>query len=146
MGSKANGFETSLNALIFNNTAVANIGDTAGLQPSATGGSLYIALETDATVADDATPGTETTYTGYARVPVTRNSAGFTVSGNSVVNAAAIQFPACTGGTANIRYASVYTAATGGTRLYWGQLNADLAVSNGITPEIPAGEFSLTED
>lgn len=42
----ANTFKTALTNLILANVAAANIGDTPGLQPSATAGSLYIALHT----------------------------------------------------------------------------------------------------
>lgn len=42
----ANTFKTALTNHILNNAAVANVGDASGLQPSATAGSLYIALHT----------------------------------------------------------------------------------------------------
>ena len=44
--SMSNAFETELLDLIFNNAAVANIGDAGGLQPSAAAGSLYVSLHT----------------------------------------------------------------------------------------------------
>lgn len=146
MGSKTNGFETSLLQLIFNNSAIANIGDASGLQPSATAGSLYVALCTSATTCDDATAGTETTYTGYTRVAVARTSGGWTISGNNATNTAAITFGACTAGTATIRYVEIWTASSGGTRLFWGQLTSDLSVSSGVTPEFAAGALDVNED
>lgn len=74
--SMSNAFETSLLDHIFNNAAVANIGDAGGLQPSATAGSLYLSLHTgDPGEAGDQTTN-ETAYTNYARVAVVRTAGG----------------------------------------------------------------------
>lgn|SRR5574341_1018189 len=90
--SKSNSFENSLLLLIFNNTDVANIGDAAGLQNSAAAGNLYVALHTADPGEAGAQNASEITYTGYARVAVARSGAGWTVSSNSVSNAAAVTF------------------------------------------------------
>lgn len=145
--SKSNTFENELLLLIFNNTDIANVGDAAGLQNSATAGSLYVALHT----ADPGEAGTattsEATYTSYARVAVARSGAGWTVSGNAVSNAAAINFPACTGGSNTITYFSVVKETSGASViLYSGALTASLAVSSGITPSFAIGELDITED
>ena len=88
--SKTNAFENSLLLLIFNNTDIALIGDAAGLQNSATAGSLYFSLHT----ADPGEAGDQTTneiaYTSYARTAVARSGAGWTVTANSVSPAATI--------------------------------------------------------
>lgn len=146
MGSKTDGFENSILLHVFQNSAIANIGDAGGLQPSASAGSLYVALMTSATTCDDANAGTECAYTGYARVGVARTSGGWTVSSNNCSNTSAITFGLCTGGTETARYVNIYTASSGGTRLYWGQLTSDLAISNGITPEFAAGDLDINED
>lgn len=145
--SKSNAFETDFLTLVFNNTNIGNIGDATGLRGSATAGSLYVALHT----ADPGEAGTqatsEATYTSYARVAVARSGAGWTVSGNAVSNAAAITFPACTGGTNTITHFSVGYEASGSTKvLYKGALSASLAVSTGITPEFAIGDLDITED
>ena len=44
--SKSNTFENDLLQLLFNNVDIADIGDAAGIQNSATAGSLYLALHT----------------------------------------------------------------------------------------------------
>lgn len=142
--SKSNSFANDVQALIFNNTAIANIGDTSGLQPSATEGSLYISLTT--TVPTSATPGTEATYTGYARQAVARNSGGFTVAGVNVSNAAVVQFPEATAGSETIQGFEIWTAVTGGDRLEWGQVDTPLAVSVGIDPKFNIGDFDSNED
>jgi len=151
MGSKGNAFETALLTLIFNNTNIANIGDATGLRGSTTVGSFWVRLYTSAVVVDDATIGTECAYTGYVAkgVAVARTSGGWTISGNNASNTAAITFGACTAGSETVRYFAIWmdnTATTDAYRLFWGQLNSDLAVSAGITPEIAAGDLDVNED
>lgn len=145
--SKGNTFENELLLLIFNNTAIALIGDASGLQPSATAGSLYISLHT----GDPGEAGTATTseaaYTSYARVAVARSGAGWTVAANAVSNAALIQFPQCTGGSETLTHFGVTTASSGGTKLlYKGALSSSLAVSSGIQPQFAIGDLDITED
>ncbi len=90
--SMSNTSETALLNLLFNNVDWADVGDAAGLQNSATAGSFYVRLHT--TDPGDAGTGdtNEISYTGYAPVAVARSALGFTVSGASVSNAAAVQF------------------------------------------------------
>ncbi|MBN2012844.1 hypothetical protein JW960_26175 [candidate division KSB1 bacterium] len=130
--------------MVFTNTALANIGDGSGLQPSATAGSLYVALYTVA--PSDAGGGTECTYTGYGRVAVARSGAGWTVASGVAENAAAVTFGACTAGSETAVAFSIMTAASSGDMLFWGDLTANLNISAGITPEFAAGELTITED
>lgn len=144
--SKTNTFENDLLLLIFNNTDIALIGDAAGLQNSATAGSLYVSLHT----ADPGETGTQTTseatYTSYARVAVARSGGGWTVTGNSVSPTAAINFPACTGGTNTITHFGVGTDSAGaGKLLYKGTVTPNISVSTGVTPQLTTGT-TITED
>jgi hypothetical protein len=125
--SKGNTFENDLLLLIFNNTDIALIGDAAGLQNSAVAGSLYVALHT----ADPGEAGSQNTseisYTGYARAAVARSGAGWTVSGNSVSNAAAISLGACTAGSGTATHFSIGTDSSGaGKILYKGALGSSI--------------------
>ena len=146
--SMSNAFETELLDLIFNNAAIANIGDVGGLQPSATAGSLYVSLHS----ADPGEAGTQTTsevaYTNYDRVAVVRTAGGWTVSGNTASNTALIQFPQCgvTGATAT--YVGIGTVAypTAGVLLYSGQLGSSLTIANLITPQFAAGALDCVAD
>ncbi len=145
--SKGNTFENELLLLIFNNTAIALIGDASGLQPSATAGSLYVSLHT----GDPGEAGTQTTsecaYTSYARVAVARTAGGWTVTGNAVTNAALIQFPQCTGSSETATHFGIGTASSGaGKILYRGALSASLLISSGIQPQFGAGDLDGTED
>lgn len=144
--SKTNAFENSLLLLIFNNTDIANIGDAAGLQNSATAGSLYVSLHT----TDPGEAGSQTTseiaYTSYARVAVARSGAGWTVTGNSVSPAATISFPAGTGGSGTATHFGVGTSSSGaGVLLYKGAISPTIVCGNGITPQITTAT-AITED
>lgn len=145
--SATNAFETALLTLYFNNTDHAAVGDAAGIQNSATAGSFYISLHT----ADPGETGTQTTseatYTSYARVAVARSGAGWTVSGANASNAAAINFPAATGGTNTITHFGIGSDASGvGNLFFKGALSASLAVSTGITPSFAIGELDVNLD
>lgn len=142
--SKGNTFENDLLLLIFNATGIANLADNAGTSPLT---NLHVSLHT----ADPGEAGNQTTnetnYTSYARVAVARSGSGWTVTGNAVTNAALIQFPQCTGGTATITHFAVGTAASStGKILYKGALSSSLAVSSGIQPQFAAGDLDITED
>ena len=145
--SKSNTFENDLLLLVFNNTDITLIGDAAGLQNSASAGSLYVSLHTaDPGEAGDQTTN-ETAYTDYARVAVARSGAGWTVTGNAVANAALVQFPQCGVTGATLTHFGVGTDSSGaGKLLYSGALSASLAVSSGIQPQFAGGDLDITED
>lgn len=125
--SKPNTFENQLLLHIFQNAAIALIGDASGLQPSATAGSLYVSLHTaDPGEAGDQTSN-ETAYTNYARVAVARTSGGWTVSSNQVSNTAAINFAQCGATGADITHWGIGTASSStGKLLYKGPLGSAL--------------------
>jgi hypothetical protein len=135
--SKTNALENAWLLLLFNNTNIANIGDATGLRGSSTAGSLYVSLHTaDPGETGDATTN-EVSYTGYARVAVARSAGGWTVTGNSVSPTAAVTFPPCTAGTATATHAGISTAASGaGVLLFKGSISPNIAIANGVTPEI----------
>ena len=144
--SKTNTWENDLLLLVFNNTDVTLIGDAAGLQNSATAGSLYLSLHT----ADPGEAGDQTTneiaYTSYARVAVARSGAGFTVSTNTVALAAAATFPAGTGGSGTATHFGIGASSSGaGKLLYKGALTPNVVCGSGVTPQINAGTV-VTED
>lgn len=142
--SKSNLQETGYLKLLFQNIALANIGDASGLQPSAAAGNLYVALYT--TDPTDADTGTEATYTSYARVAVVRSVAGWTVSGNIASNAVSVTFPTSTGGTNTITHFGIRTASSGGDLVGSGALTSSLLVSNADTPKFEIGDLTITED
>ncbi|MFL6863452.1 MAG: hypothetical protein ACJ8DZ_10660 [Allosphingosinicella sp.] len=146
--SKSNAFETAFLALVFNNSNIANVGDATGVRGSSAAGSLYVSLHT----ADPGEAGDQSTseisYTGYARVAVTRDGSHWTVAGNSVSPAADIDFPKSTGGTGGIiTHFGVGTSASGaGTLLYSGTYTPNQTVASGVIPRLEMTGTAITED
>jgi len=145
--SKSNSLENDFLLLLFNNTNAALVGDATGLRGSVAAGSLFISLHT----ADPGEAGTqatgEATYGSYARQAIARSVAGFTVVANAVSNAAAITFPAASSGSQTITHFGVGTDASGaGKLLYKGALTPSIAVSTGVSVNIPVGDLDITED
>jgi hypothetical protein len=141
MGKSAS-LETSLLKLIFNATAIANLADNAASSPLT---NLYMSLHTSDPTSAGNQNSNEATYTGYARVAITRNTSGFTVSANSVSPAATISFPACSGGSNTITFAGIGTASSGaGVLLYSGTITPNISVSSGVTPQLTTAS-TITE-
>lgn len=140
--SIGNTFENDLVKLIFQATAIANVADNAASSPLT---NLYVSLHT----GDPGEAGNQTTsecaYTSYARVAVARSDSGWTVTNNSVSPAAAITFPACTGGTETATHFAIGTASTStGKILASGTITPNIAISSGVTPQLTtATAFSL---
>ncbi len=122
-------FRNDLEKLIFNGIAIANVADNAATAPLTT---LKVALHTaDPNAGDQNT--NAAAYTGYAQASVTRDSSGWTVSGNTVSPAATISFPAGTGGGETITHASIGD----GTKIFFsGTLSPNITTGDGVTPEI----------
>jgi len=146
--SKGNTFENDLLKLIFLGTAIADLAENDTSSPLTV---LYISLHT----GDPGEGGSQTTsecdYTDYDRVAVDRDADGWTVTDNSAVNAADIDFPPCTGGDDLVTFFAIGTAdfPSAGKVLYSGAITSPpggLAVSDGITPSFAAGELEVTED
>jgi hypothetical protein len=143
MAALTNYAEGKILDLLFTNQDWANIGDATGIQGSSTDGSFYIALFT-ADPTDAGTQTNEANYTGYARVAVARTTSGWTVSSDTVDNDSAITFPECTGGSNTVTHLGVMDASTSGNMIIHGALSSSLAISSGITPNIPAGDLDVT--
>ena len=135
--SLGNTTENDICLLLFNATALSWNANS----------NLFVSLHT----ADPGEAGSQTTneasYTSYARVTVARSGSGWTVSSNTVTNAALIQFPQCTGGTNTITHVAIGTSTSGtGQIIAKGALSASLSVSSGIQPQFSAGELDFTID
>jgi len=136
--------------LLFQNLAIAGIGDAAGLQPSAAAGNLYLRFCTDAVAVDADTLGTECAYTGYVAggVAIPRTEAAWSVAYDdgtlkAIVSAIAeIVFGDCTGAPENAAYVELWKNNTGSTlaeRITFYELPAPIAITAGMTPRIQAG-------
>jgi hypothetical protein len=141
--SKGNTFENDFLLLIFNGTAIAGLAEDDTSSPLT---ELYVSLHTGDPGEGGSQTTNETSYTDYARVAVDRDNTGWTVTGNSVSPAAAITFPACSGGTATITHAAVGTDSSGAGKLLWkGAVTPNISVSTGVTPVLTTGS-TVTED
>jgi len=141
MSSMVNDFENVLALLLFNNTAIANIGDATGLPGSASPGSTQLALATSALAdTDTLLTATEVAYTGYARPTQARSSAGWTIAADTASNAALIQFGEMTaGGPDTVVHLGLGLLATGNVLRLHQDLTADLIVNNGVNPQFAIG-------
>ena len=145
MAGKTDVFENDLLKLIFWGTAIANIADNAAASPATI---LYLSLHTadptDAAASGQST--NETTYTGYARMAMNRNSGAWAITGNSVSPVANVDFGTCTAGTATITHVGIGLASSGtGKLIYTGSLSPAIAVTSGVIPRLTTAS-TLTED
>lgn len=125
-------YAQSLLQLIFNGTTYANLAINATTSPFT---NLYVSLHTASPGASGNQSTSEAAYTSYSRVAVTRTSAGWTVTANSVSPTASVTFPTASGGSETETYFGVGVSASGaGNLLYFGTLSPNLAVSNGVQP------------
>lgn len=145
MSALVNDLETKLLLLLFNNTTLANIGDATGLVGSSSAGSTQLSLHTVAlsdTTADLTV--NEVAYTGYARPTQARSGAGWTVSGDTVSNAAEILFGEMTaGGPDTVVHLGVGLLGTGDVIRMHADLAADLVINDGINPRFIAGALDI---
>lgn len=143
MASKGDTYENDLLKLLFNATAIANVADNA-----ATGALtvLEVGLHTSSPGESGSQTTNEAAYGNYARVPVNRNSGGWTVTGSSVSPAADIVFAAANSGSETETHSHVGSAHTStGKIFYWGTVTPNLPVSTPVAPRLTTAS-AITED
>jgi hypothetical protein len=153
--SKSNEFALLIMQHIFENAAIPNLGDATGLQASGGPGDLYVSLHTSdpgEAVTDPTT--TETSYTDYARISVSRSGqTGWTVTGGDPASCsptADIDFPECgvTPG-ADLTHFAILGGITNDLLdqvvLYSGTLTPDIVMAEGVIPRIKTTS-TITED
>lgn len=123
--SFSNTYETNVLTWTFTNSAVT--------RPTA----WYIGLFTSDPT--EAGTGTEVSGGSYAR-----ESATFTVSGDTATNAANIEFPTATASWGTVSHAAVFDALTGGNIIAYAALTTSKAIDTGDILRIPAGDFDIT--
>jgi hypothetical protein len=103
-------YASNLLKLIFQQVSYPGFADPTATSPITT---LYLSLHTASPTATGTQSSSEALYGGYARQPVARTTAGWTVTGNSVSPAAMVQFPTATSGSEQELYLGIGTAASG---------------------------------
>ena len=101
----------------------------------------YLALFTSN--PDEDASGTEVSTVGTAYV---RQSATFTVSGNTASNSAAIEFPTATASYGTVSHVGVYDASTGGNLIAYAALSTSKAIDTGDVLRVNLGELDITLD
>jgi hypothetical protein len=110
-------------------------GSSAYTQPT-----KYVALLT--AVADGETGSvTEVSTSGTAYA---RQSASFTVSGDTASNSASIEYATATASYGTVTHVGVYDAETGGNLLCYAALSASKAIDTGDVFRIPTGDLDIT--
>ncbi len=127
--SFSNTFETHVLNYVFTATSVT--------RPTA----WYLALFTS-NPAEDAS-GTEVSTSGTAYA---RQSAAFTVSGNTASNSAAIEFPTATASYGTVTHVGVFTASTSGDLIAYAALSSSKAIDTGDVFRVPSGDLDITLD
>lgn len=127
--SFSNTYETHVLNYVFTATSVT--------RPTA----WYLALFTS-NPAEDAS-GSEVSASGTAYA---RQSAAFTVSGNTASNSAAIEFPTATASYGTVTHVGVYTASSGGDLIAYAALSTSKAIDTGDVFRVPAGDLDVTLD
>lgn len=145
MSSMTDAFETSLGLLLFQNADIANVGDAGGLQNSAAAGSTQLALATVAYIdGDTLLTADEVAYTGYARPTQARSSGGWSSSGDTISNAALVQFGEMTaGGPDTVVHVGLGFLSSGNQLDLHQDLAADLVINNGVNPQFAAGALDF---
>jgi hypothetical protein len=120
-------FETHVLNYVFTATSVT--------RPTA----WYLALFTS-NPADDAS-GTEVSTSGTAYA---RQSAAFTVSGDTASNSSAIEFPTATASFGTVSHVAVFDAATSGNLIAYAALTSSKAIDTGDVFRVPSGDLDIT--
>ena len=127
--SFSNTFETHVLNYVFTATSVT--------RPTA----WYLALFTS-NPAEDAS-GTEVSTSGTAYA---RQSAAFTVSGNTASNNSAIEYPTATASYGTVSHVGVFTASSGGDLIAYAALSSSKAIDTGDVFRVPSGDLDITLD
>ena len=101
----------------------------------------YLALFTSN--PDEDGSGTEVTTVGTAYA---RQTAAFTVSGNTASNSAAIEFPTATASYGTVSHVGVYDASTGGNLIAYAALTTAKAIDTGDVLRVNLGELDIALD
>jgi hypothetical protein len=130
----SNTTETAILKLVYQAIAWANYADNAAGTPETT---ILVALHTGDPLDAGNQSTSETTYTSYTRVAVSRNTAGWTESSGTITPVANIDFPAGTGGAGTISQWSTGKSGGGTSSILWsGTVSPSITAGSGVTPRL----------
>tara|TARA_X000001036_G_scaffold108723_1_gene101895 strand:- start:5663 stop:6055 length:393 start_codon:yes stop_codon:yes gene_type:complete len=99
----------------------------------------YVGLYSTGNQPSDSASGTELSGNAYAR-----QSATFSVTGNSGTNTGSITFPTATSSWGTITYAGIFDASTGGNLIAYSQLGASKVIDTNDILQISNNSLTLT--
>jgi len=102
-------------------------------------GTLYVGLFTAA--PSDTGGGTEVSGGGYVR-----QSAAFSVTGNTASNSASIEYPTATASYGTVTHVGIFDASSAGNLMAYASLTASKAIDTGDVFRIPTGDLDVTLD
>lgn len=145
MPGKTDSYENDVLNYTFRGVAMPTL--TAPATPASVFGALWIGDPTDTGAG-----GAEASYTGYARQALSRAAGTWTVPADNggsqrITNAAAVTWPASTGGgTQTVTHIAIMSAVTGGVMLYSDALTTSQAITVGGSAPIAAiGAITISE-
>lgn len=83
--------------------------------------------------------GTEVSYSGYARQPISFSAPASSGNGYAMQNSEALTYAEATVSVGNVSHVGVMDSLSGGNMYLYGQLDEVLAISSGIAPVVRAG-------
>lgn len=101
---------------------------------------LYLALFLS-NPGDTGADGTEVSYTGYARQPITFSAPTASGSGLMMQNTSLINFDESATSAGTVTYVAVFDSLTGGNMYLYGQLDIGLVIQTGVSPVFRAGSI-----
>ena len=88
---------------------------------------------------DTGTEGTEITYTGYARQPITFSAPAASGTGLMMQNTSLISFAEASSSAGSVTYVAIFDSLTAGNMWLYAPLDIALVVQNGVSPVFRAG-------
>jgi hypothetical protein len=129
-----NATETAVLKLIYQAIAWANYADNAASTPETL---VFNALHTGDPLDAGNMSTSETTYTSYTRVSVSRNTTGWSESSGTIFPVANIDFAAGTGGAGTITHWSTGKSGGGTSSILWsGTVSPNITAGSGVTPRL----------
>lgn len=143
--SATNAFEAQVIALFFNGTAISGLAENDSSSPIT---EYFVSLHTSDPGETGSQNTGETTYTGYSRLSVSRDSSGFTCSGSSAVNTEQLTFGQCSADAgSSVTYVGLgYDESGAGTLINRLPLENPIVIAIGSTPIFPAGDLDFTAE
>ena len=134
-----NFFETDVLNIIFTSSTSVTFSSTL----------LYISLHTASPGETGSQITSETTYTGYLRVGLSRlSSTSWTVASGVAFNTSTITFPQCTAGSGTITDFGIgcSSGTSTGYLIFYSSITTALSVSAGITPSFASSAMTISAD